>query len=164
VPIRGYGERLATKYGTSVEPAQEVLDSMTAAAAAEGLDFNFDRVVQANTFEAHQVIHAAAAHGLQDAVKERLLRAYFTEGEAVGDREVLVRLAAQAGMDAEVEGKALANQTHVAAVRAEEAEAAALGIRACRSSSSTGSTAFPAPSRLTTCSRCCGPRGRRAIR
>jgi len=125
----GYAERLATKYGTSVAQAQQMLDSMTAAAAAEGLDFHFERAVRANTFDAHQVIHAAGAYGLQDAVKERLLRAYFTEGEAVGDREVLVRLAADAGMDADVVREALRENVHVAAVRAEEAEAAALGIR-----------------------------------
>ena len=45
----------------------------------------------ANTFDAHQVIHLAAERGVQDTVKERLMRAYFTEGEAVGDRATLVR-------------------------------------------------------------------------
>ena len=84
----GYADRLAAKYGTTHAEAQKMLDSMTAAAAPEGLDFRFDRAVAANTFEAHQLIHLAAAHGRQDEAKERLLRAYFTEGEAVGDREV----------------------------------------------------------------------------
>ena len=106
-----------------------MLDSMTAAAAAEGLDFRFDRAVAANTFEAHQLIHLAAAHGRQDEAKERLLRAYFTEGEAVGDREVLVRLGAELGLDAEETREALEQQRHAAQVRDDEAEATALGIR-----------------------------------
>ncbi len=123
-----YAARLAAKYGTDRAQAQQMIDSMTEAAAAEGLDFHFERAVRANTFDAHQVIHAAAEHGLQDAVKERLLLAYFTEGEAVGDREVLVQLAAEAGLDAHTVRTALAEQTAAAAVRDEEAEAMRLGI------------------------------------
>src|SRR3954463_16541043 len=106
-----YADRLAVKYGTTRAEAQKMLDSMTAAAAAEGLDFRFDRAVAANTFEAHQLIHLAAAHGRQDEVKERLLRAYFTEGQAVGDREVLVRIGAEFGLDADDTRQALAQQS-----------------------------------------------------
>ena len=124
-----YAQRLSAKYGTGLEQARQMLDSMTQAAAAEGLDFHFERVVRANTADAHQVIHLAGEHGVQDAVEERLLRAYFTEGEAVGDREVLVRLAAEAGLDAAEVRAALAEDRHLADVRADEAEAAALGIR-----------------------------------
>ncbi len=124
-----YASRLAAKYGTDRPRAQQMIDTMTEAAAAEGLDFRFERAVRANTFDAHQVIQAAAAQGLQDAVKERLLLAYFTEGEAVGDRDVLVRLAAEAGLDAARVRTALAEQSAAAAVRQEEAEATMLGIR-----------------------------------
>jgi len=123
-----YAARLAAKYGTSRAQAQEMLDSMTAAAAAERLDFHFERAVPANTFDAHQVIHLAAVRGVQDAVKERLLTAYFSEGEAVGDREVLIRLAAESGLDADEVRGALAEQTYADTVRADEAEARALGI------------------------------------
>lgn len=123
-----YAARLAAKYGTSRDQAQEMVDSMTAEAAAEGLDFHFERAVPANTFDAHQVIHLAAVHGVQDAVKERLLTAYFSEGEAVGGREVLVRLAADAGLHADEVRGALAEQTYADAVRADEAQARALGI------------------------------------
>ena len=125
----GYAERLAAKYGTDVAGAQQMLDTMTAQAAAEGLDFRFDRAVRANTFDAHQVIHLAGLRGVQDAVKERLLRAYFTEGEAVGDRETLVRLAAEAGLSAGEVRAVLDEQRYAGSVRADQAEAAAIGIR-----------------------------------
>jgi predicted DsbA family dithiol-disulfide isomerase len=123
-----YAQRLARKYGTSVPGAQKMLDQMTDAAAAEGLDFHFERAVQANTFDAHQVIHLGLERGVQDAVKERLLKAYFTEGEAIGDREVLARVAAEAGLDADEVRAALTEQRYAAAVRADESDAAALGI------------------------------------
>jgi predicted DsbA family dithiol-disulfide isomerase len=123
-----YAERLARKYGTSVPGAQTMLDQMTSAAAEEGLDFHFERAVPANTFDAHQVVHLGLERGVQDAVKERLLRAYFTEGEAVGDREALVRLGAEAGLDADEVRAALDEQRYAAAVREDESDAAALGI------------------------------------
>jgi predicted DsbA family dithiol-disulfide isomerase len=123
-----YAERLARKYGTSLPGAQQMTDHMTQQAAAEGLDFRFDRAVRANTFDAHQVLHLAGERGAQHAVKERLLTACFSEGEAVGDRGTLVRLAATAGLDADEVRAALEDQRYAGAVRADEAEAAALGI------------------------------------
>jgi predicted DsbA family dithiol-disulfide isomerase len=123
-----YADRLAKKYSTTRAGAQKMLDSMTLAAAAEGLDFRFDLAVRANTFDAHQVIHLAAERGIQDQVKERLLRAYFTEGEPVGDRAALVRLATDAGREGAEVSQVLASQEHAEAVRADEAEAGALGI------------------------------------
>lgn len=125
-----YADRLAGKYGTSRAGAQEMLDTMTAAAAAEGLDFHFEKAVPANTFDAHQMIHLAGRRGVQDAVKERLLLGYFSEGAAVDDRTVLSRLGADAGLGAEEVSAALADQRYASAVREDQAEASRLGISA----------------------------------
>ncbi len=125
-----YATRLATKYGTDVAAAQQMIDTMVARGSEVGVDLRFDRAVAANTVDAHRVIHLAAQRGgaaLQDAVKERLMRAYFTEGESVGDHDVLVRLGAEAGLDAREVAEVLEEGTFLAEVRAEEAEAAALG-------------------------------------
>ncbi|MCP2014184.1 putative DsbA family dithiol-disulfide isomerase [Deinococcus sp. HSC-46F16] len=119
---------LAGKYGRSEAQAQQMLDAMTQTAAGEGLDYHFGDLQPTNTFQAHQVIHLAAERGLQDAMKERLLRAYFTEGEFLGDPEVLVRLAAEVGLDAEEVRAALASGEYAGAVRQDEAQARALGI------------------------------------
>lgn len=124
-----YAQRLGAKYGRTEAQAQQMLDSMTATAAAEGLEFRFDLAHHANTVDAHQVIHLARAHGLQDAMKERLLRAYFTEGAAVHDRVVLAGLAGEVGLDPLEVTRALDEHRFAADVRADEAEAAALGIR-----------------------------------
>ncbi|MEO8887932.1 MAG: DsbA family oxidoreductase [Jatrophihabitantaceae bacterium] len=121
---------LASKYGRTPEQAQEMLDSTTRTAAAEGLDYDFERAVPANTFNAHQVIHLAAAHGRQAAAKERLLAAYFTEGADVDDVETLSELGVEIGLAADDVRTALAAQTYADAVRADEAEATAFGISA----------------------------------
>lgn len=123
-----YAERLARKYRTSVDEAQGMVDRMTQAAAAVGLDFRFDLAQPGNTFDAHRVIHLAATRGRQDEMKERLLRATFTEGEATGDVAVLVRLATEVGLDATEVTDALATGAFTEEVRAEEAEAAQLEI------------------------------------
>jgi len=124
----GYAQNLASKYGTTVERAQEMIDSMTATAAAEGLAFAFDVARPGSTFDAHRVLHLAAARGRQDALKERLLRATFTDGEPIGDAETLVRLAAGAGLDADEVRAVLASDRYAAEVRADEAQARAYGI------------------------------------
>jgi predicted DsbA family dithiol-disulfide isomerase len=121
-------EHLAGKYGISVEQAREAQRGIVETAATEGLTYHFDRARTGNTVDAHRLIHLGAARGVQDAVKERLLRAYFTEGEAIGDAETLARLGAEAGLDADEARTVLAEGTYEDEVRADEAEARALGI------------------------------------
>ena len=124
----GQAQHLSAKYGVSLERAQEMLDTMTTNAAHEGLDFRFDRMRGGSTFDAHRLIHLAAERGLQDAVKERLLLATFTEGEPVADVETLVRLAADAGLDATEAREVLQSDRFADEVRADEQEAQRLGI------------------------------------
>jgi len=123
-----YADRLAKKYGTSVDQAQVMLKRMTDVAAGDGLDFHFERVQSGNTFDAHRVLHLAHERGLQDAVKERFLRAYMTEGEPIGEPEALVRLAVESGLDAEEVRAVLDSDTFGAEVRADEEQARAAGI------------------------------------
>jgi predicted DsbA family dithiol-disulfide isomerase len=121
---------LAEKYGVSVERATEIQDHMTRVAAGDGLEFRFDIARSGNTFDAHRLLHFAAGHGLQDAMKERLMRAYLTEGELIGDPEVLGRLAAEAGLPRAEAAAVLASDRFAAEVREDERTAAQLGIHA----------------------------------
>jgi len=121
---------LAEKYGVSVEEARAMHDRMAQVAAGEGLDFRFESVRGANTFDAHRLLHLAAAHDRQDAVKERLMRAHFTEGELVSDPAVLERLAVEAGLPEGEVRDVLASERYAAEVRDDERTAAALGITA----------------------------------
>ena len=119
---------LARKYGVPVAQAEEMNARMAGAAAAEGLAFHFDRVVVGNTFDAHRLVHLAHEHGLQDAMKERLMRAYLTEGLSIGTHDVLQRLGEDVGLDAVLVRDTLASDAHAADVRADEARARQLGI------------------------------------
>jgi predicted DsbA family dithiol-disulfide isomerase len=105
-----------------------MIDTMTASAAEEGLDFRFDRARVGNTFDAHRLLHLAAERGVQDAVKERLMLATFTEGEPVGDAETLVRLVAEVGLDADEAREVLQSGRYADEVRADERDAQRFGI------------------------------------
>ncbi len=124
----GYADRLATKYRTSTAKAEGMLQHMIETAAADGLEFRFDRIRPGNTFDAHRLIQFAHEHGRQDAMKERLLRAYMTEGQPIGDREILVVLAGEAGLDAAAARDVLDTDRYADHVRTDEALARELGI------------------------------------
>jgi len=131
-PERG-GERaehLAAKYGSSLEQARAMQDRMAEVAAQDGLELRFDRARDGSTFDAHRLVHLARAHGRQDALKERVLRAYLTEGELMADPEALARLAAEVGLPAEAVRLLLAGDLYAAEVREDEETARRLGITA----------------------------------
>ena len=123
-----YAERLARKYGRGLDAAQQMIDTMTQTAAAEGLDFRFDRMRPGNTFDAHRRLHLALERGVQDDLKERLDAATFTDGLRVSDHEALTEVAVAAGLDADEVREVLASDRYAEAVRADEAQAAAYGI------------------------------------
>ncbi|MFD1524459.1 DsbA family oxidoreductase [Pseudonocardia yunnanensis] len=121
-------EHLASKYGVSREQADGMHRQMTETAAADGWEFHFEHARGGNTFDAHRLIHLGAERGVQDAVKERLFRAYLTEGERIGDPETLVRIGAEAGLDADEARAVLASDRFADEVRADERQAQAFGI------------------------------------
>jgi len=132
-PVRregDYADRLARKYGMSREQAEAANGQMTALAASEGLEFHFERAQPGNTFDAHRLLHFALGQGqgVQDALKERLFVAYFSEGAAIGEPETLVRLAAEVGLDPEKCAEILAGDLYADEVRADEREARELGV------------------------------------
>jgi len=127
-PYRDLDVRLARKYGMSLADARGMQEHMTQVAAAEGLAFRFDLARSGNTVDAHRLLHLAAERGVQDTVKERLLSAYLCEGEPISDRETLLRLGVEAGLAADEARAVLESERFLADVRADEGEAAALGI------------------------------------
>jgi len=122
-------EHLAAKYGMSLEQAQASHAQMTELAAAEGLEYHFETARGGNSFDAHRLIHLAAAHGKQAEAQERVMRAYFTEGVAIGDREQLVALAVDLGLDPDEARSVLESDAYADAVREDEHLAQRIGIQ-----------------------------------
>jgi predicted DsbA family dithiol-disulfide isomerase len=106
------------------------LDARVAAAGAEvGITFAFDRIARTpNTFAAHRLIGYAQGRGQQDAMVEALFRAYFIEGRDIGERQVLGKLAADAGLDRAGAETFLAGDEGIGELRLEEERGRLLGI------------------------------------
>lgn len=121
-------ERLAAKYGMSPEEVAASHERLTGFAAEAGLEYHLDRTRGGNTFDAHRLIQLGKARGVQDAVKERLMRAYFTDTESVDDHETLIRIASEAGLDADEARIVLASDDYADAVREDEELARRIGI------------------------------------
>ena len=123
-------ERLARKYGVSLEQARGMEDNVTRAAADEGLDFRFDISRTGNTFDAHRLLHLGLKRGVQDELKERLDHGTFSEGLAVSDHDALAKVAVDVGLaPAEVE-QTLESDAFANDVRTDLAQAKTYGIRA----------------------------------
>jgi predicted DsbA family dithiol-disulfide isomerase len=121
-------EHLARKYGMTIAQAEQANEQMTERAAADGLEFRLDVIRGGNTFDAHRLLHLAKDRGLQPEMKDRLLRATFTEGLPIADKPTLVRLAAEVGLpEAQVQA-VLDGDGYADAVRADELQAARYGI------------------------------------
>jgi predicted DsbA family dithiol-disulfide isomerase len=121
-------QRLADKFGMTRAQALAANARLTGMADAEGLEFHLDTARSGNTFDAHRVLHLAAEKGIQDTVKERFMRGYFTEGEPVGDHETLTRLAVDAGLDETDVKTVLTSDQYATDVTGDEQQAAAYGI------------------------------------
>lgn len=93
-------EAYAKKFG-GPERAAQIIDNVTNVAAGEGLAFHMDKALRANTLLAHRMLFLAEATGHQYALKERLLKAYFTDGLDIGDPDVLAECAAEVGLPAD---------------------------------------------------------------
>lgn len=119
---------LAAKTGQSPQQVRGMTDRVSALAAAEGLSYDFDAAVLANTFDAHRLAHLGAASGRGGAVHERLLRAHLVEGRDIGDPPTLVELAADTGIPAREARLVLAGDAYADDVRADVETARELGV------------------------------------
>ena len=144
---------LSERKGMPPEQVRQMFAQVTSQAAGEGLDYDFERIVVANSFNAHQLLHLAAAHGKADDAKERLLSAHFEHGEDIGSREFLVRTGASLGLDTGEINQALDTDRYAEEVRADFAEARALGITGVPFFVIDRNSAFPAHSRPNSSAR-----------
>lgn len=127
---RSYLTRLAQKLQVTETRAHQMVTQMKQLGAEEGISFDFSRIVPANTFDAHRLLHLARARSpeLQPVLKRALLEAHFSHGVDVGQKEALVQLAGDVGLDRADARSVLDGSEFAAAVRQDEEEARTLRI------------------------------------
>lgn len=123
-PTRAY---LAERYGAA--NVDSLFQHAEQAAAGEGLRLDLASSVAANTFDGHRLVAAAAEHGLQDAVVQRLMRGHFEERVDLGDRATLARLAAEAGLAPSEVDRVLSGTAGAEHVETDLDSARELGVR-----------------------------------
>jgi predicted DsbA family dithiol-disulfide isomerase len=121
-------EYLEKKFGKSGR-VQSVHDNLTRLGAELGVPFAFDKIKRSpNTLDAHRLIRLSAPAGVQAEVADRLFMAYFVEGRDIGDRQVLIEIASECGLDANEVEKLFADGVDADLVREEIGQAQAMGV------------------------------------
>ena len=130
IPREGVDRRayLKDKFGDS--PRTSAMgDAIRSEGAGEGIDFAFDKIAKTpNTLDSHRLIRWAGGAGVQDAIVERLFKAYFIDGRDIGDAGVLTDIAAESGMDPLLIADLLSKDADLAAVEREAGMASEMGI------------------------------------
>lgn len=119
---------LSKRKGMAPEQVKQMFAHVTETAKGEGLDYHFDKVVVANSFTAHRLIHLAASHGRQDAAKEQLLSDHFEHGKDIGNKEYLTELGASLELPADEVAELFTTDKFTEDVNMDINEARAIGV------------------------------------
>jgi predicted DsbA family dithiol-disulfide isomerase len=119
---------LAETKGMSYEYSKKLHEKLIQTAKNAGLEYNFDKAVVANSFDAHKMIQLAKTKGLGDAAEERLFHAYFTEGRDFGDTDTIVSLGKDIGLQEEEIREALGSDEYSYKVEQDIQEANDIGV------------------------------------
>ncbi len=120
---------LAKKYQVSEEQAKNMTENVATRAKEVGLDYDFDQMKTANTVAAHRLAKWAETKGQGHEMSERLLKAYFLEGEAIGKSDVLLRLVEELGLNKAEAKEILDGNQFKGDVEKDIFEAQQLGVR-----------------------------------
>lgn len=129
IPGISINQYLAERKGWTLAYAREMNQYVTEMAAGEGLIYDLDKAVVANSFNAHRLIQMAKASDKGDAAEEAFFNAYFTLGSNINDPEVLLNIGKQLGLEGVAIEKMLDSGMYVNEVRADVEEAANLGLK-----------------------------------
>lgn len=121
-------EYLSQMKGMPASQVRQMFDHVTEQAAGEGLNYDFDSIVVANSFTAHRFLHLAKEHGSMEKAKESLLSGHFEHGGDIGSVDYLVRIGTELGMAEEEIRATLDSDRFADDVRADINEARTLGV------------------------------------
>ena len=130
MPADGMDRRayIEAKFGGQ-DRARAIWEAVRTAGAGEGIEFSFDRIKRTpSTLQSHRLVRFAAGSGRQDAILEAIFHAYFIEGRNIGDRVVLVDIAAATGLDRQGAADFLDDDAETDTVLGEDALARRAGI------------------------------------
>lgn len=110
---KSFYEYFAEAHEYSVEEAKKDCSGIIKLAEEVGLQFNFDKLVVTNTSDGLRLIKLAQTKGLGLEASDLLYKSYFTDGENVSDRNTLICLGKQIGLDEDVITNMLDSNTYL---------------------------------------------------
>ena len=128
-PNQSLAQFLAERRGISEEESKSSLNYVSQMAQQAGLNYNMDKAIPANSFNAHRFIHFAKANGKQGEAEEQLFQAYFTNGKNIDDFSTLIELGKEIGLNTGDLKNALEKGSYAEDVHADIYEAQQIGVR-----------------------------------
>ncbi|MTD31539.1 DsbA family protein [Planomicrobium sp. YIM 101495] len=122
-------EGLAKKTGQTVEQTKKMTEGVAAHARSVGLEYNFDQMMQVNTFTAHRLVKWAGTQGKEAPLTELLMKNYFIEGKNVSDQHILEGAAEAVGLPREQATAVIKSTQFEQEVRADIEEARQIGVQ-----------------------------------
>ena len=121
-------EYLAQRKGISVEQSKQMHNNVLQMAKEAGLNYNFEKAIVSNSFDVHKIIQFAKTVQLADEAEERFFKAYFIEGKDLANKNTLIELGAEIGLNEEQINLALTNSSYEMLVNHDIAEADSIGV------------------------------------
>jgi predicted DsbA family dithiol-disulfide isomerase len=115
--------------GLDREQVVEMHEHVASVGREVDINFDFERAIVANSFNAHRLIQMAKTKGLANAVEEELFKAHFTEGRNIDDHDTLIAVGTTVGLPVDEVRQMLASDLYTNEVMEDEAAARAIGIR-----------------------------------
>lgn len=128
-PGKSYAETFAEVKGLPVNQAQAMLSQVTEQAKQSGVQIDYDIAKLTSTYAAHRIFQYAKTEGKGTEFFKRYYAAHFSEGEVLSDRETIVRLAEEVGLDGEAVNKILDTEEYSEQVNQDVAESQAIGVQ-----------------------------------
>jgi predicted DsbA family dithiol-disulfide isomerase len=122
-------QHLAESKGWTMDYTKQVTAQVVQMAKESGLNYDFDKAVVANSFDAHRVVQFAKTQGKGDAMEEQLFKAYFTEGKNTADHTTLINLAVSIGLNEAAVKEVLGSSAYTDAVHQDVYESQQIGVR-----------------------------------
>ncbi|MGK2739753.1 DsbA family oxidoreductase [Tepidicaulis sp. LMO-SS28] len=129
IPPEGVDRKAYIERKFGPDRAKAAGETIRETGAQDGIDFAFDKIERSpNTIDSHRLIQWAGTAGVQDEVVNLLFKRYFEEGADIGNHDVLLGVAEEAGMDANLVRDLLASDADVKRVEYEDYQARQMGI------------------------------------
>ena len=128
-PTKNTIEHLAESKGWTLDYTKQTTEHVSNIAKEQGLDFNFEKAVVANSFDAHRLLHLSKKYNLQNECEEKLFKAYFVEGKNTADHQVLTIIGLEIGLNQTDINELLGSNLYAIEVNNDILQAQQIGVR-----------------------------------